>query len=152
MKWMNGHSSNRIQTAAEWCLRLALGSSLLSAVADRFGFWGLSGAPNVTWGDWTHFVQYCARVNSFLPVSWAGTLAWISTILEVLFGICLIAGVYLRVTSYGAAGLLLLFAIAMTISFGLHPPFSYSVFVDAAAALLLGALHEEDKKEKRTYT
>jgi hypothetical protein len=40
----------------------------------------------------------------------------------------------------------------MTISFGLHPPFSYSVFVDAAAALLLGALHEEDKKEKRTYT
>jgi hypothetical protein len=32
-------------------LRLALASSFLSAVADRFGIWGKSGEPRVSWGD-----------------------------------------------------------------------------------------------------
>jgi len=31
-------------------LRLALGLSFLSAVADRFGWWGAFGHPNVAWG------------------------------------------------------------------------------------------------------
>jgi hypothetical protein len=48
-------------------LRWALGATLLSAVADRFGLWGPPGGTNVSWGDWAHFVAYTAKVNSFLP-------------------------------------------------------------------------------------
>ncbi len=39
-------------------LRLALGLSFLSAVADRFGWWGAFGHPNVAWGSFARFVAY----------------------------------------------------------------------------------------------
>ncbi|HEY3837152.1 MAG TPA: DoxX family protein, partial [Bryobacteraceae bacterium] len=64
---------------SSWCLRVALAATLLSAVADRFGLWGPPGSTNVSWGDWAHFVQYCARVNSFLPSAMAAPLAWMAT-------------------------------------------------------------------------
>ena len=48
-------------------LRWALGVTLLSAVADRFGLWGLPGVVNISWGNWPRFVAYTAKVNSFLP-------------------------------------------------------------------------------------
>jgi hypothetical protein len=34
-------------------LRLALGASFRSAVADRFGIWGHNDARLVAWGDWS---------------------------------------------------------------------------------------------------
>jgi hypothetical protein len=36
-------------------LRLALGMTFLTAVADRFGGWGHFGTPNVAWGDFAPF-------------------------------------------------------------------------------------------------
>ena len=39
-------------------LRLALGISFLSAVADRFGLWGVFEQPNVAWGNYARFVAY----------------------------------------------------------------------------------------------
>src|SRR5437762_3511532 len=48
-------------------LRLALGISFLSAVADRFGLWGVYGQPNVGWGNYARFVDYTATLNWFLP-------------------------------------------------------------------------------------
>src|SRR5215469_6204298 len=58
---MNAHPSlsDRLGIAARIApllLRLALGVTLLSAVADRFGIWGPPGAGAVSWGDWTYFV------------------------------------------------------------------------------------------------
>jgi hypothetical protein len=58
---MNTHceASGRLSLTsriAQLLLRLALGVTLLSAVADRFGIWGPPGAATVSWGDWTHFV------------------------------------------------------------------------------------------------
>ena len=44
-------------------LRLALGMSFLSAVADRFGLWGAYGQPNVSWGNYARFVDYTAQLN-----------------------------------------------------------------------------------------
>lgn len=35
-------------------LRLAISFTILSAVADRFGFWG----DNSSWGNWGNFVIY----------------------------------------------------------------------------------------------
>ena len=60
--------------------RLALGVSFLSAVADRFGFWGPYGAKNVSWGDFAHFVEYTRSVTALFPSSLTETLAWSSTI------------------------------------------------------------------------
>lgn len=127
---------NRI---APLLLRLALGVTLLSAVADRFGIWGPPGAATVTWGDWTHFVAYTAKVNSFLPGVFAPVLAIAATAAEALLGITLILGILRRPVAFASAALFALFAGAMTLSFGIKAPLDFSVFVDFAAALLLGA-------------
>ena len=39
-------------------LRFALGFSFLSAVGDRFGFWGSFGEHHVAWGTFGRFVAY----------------------------------------------------------------------------------------------
>src|SRR4051812_13270211 len=72
--------------------RFALGASFLSAVADRFGLWGPHGAKNVSWGDFTHFVEYTGAVMSLFPSSLTVSFAWAATLAETLFGILLIAG------------------------------------------------------------
>ena len=125
-------------TIAPLLLRLALGVTLLSAVADRFGIWGPPGAAAVSWGDWTHFVAYTAKVNSFLPSALEPALAIIATAAEALLGIALILGIFRRPVAFASAALFLLFAGAMTLSLGVKAPLSFSVFVDFAAALILG--------------
>jgi putative oxidoreductase len=125
---------------ALWAGRITLGATLLSAVADRFGLWGPFGSPQATWGDWAHFVHYCGILNSFAPAALIAALAWISTILEIVFGLALIIGFKLELAAYGSAILFALFALAMTWSLGIKAPLNYSVFADAGGALLLGAL------------
>jgi hypothetical protein len=49
---------NRATDYSTVFLRIALGISFLSAVADRFGLWGAYGQPNVAWGDFSRFVAY----------------------------------------------------------------------------------------------
>jgi uncharacterized membrane protein YphA (DoxX/SURF4 family) len=117
--------------------RLAVGIGFLSAVCDRFGFWGPHGAAHVAWGDFAHFTMYTAQVNSFLPSGLAPALAIISTIFESLLGATLVLGLFTRVAAIGSACLLAIFAFSMTISFGIKAPLDYSVFADSAAALML---------------
>ncbi len=77
-------------------LRWALGLTILSAVADRFGLWGSPGTANVSWGDWPHFVAYTAKVNSFLPGLCAPALAVTATVAEALLGLALLLGAFPR--------------------------------------------------------
>jgi putative oxidoreductase len=128
--------ANRI---APLLLRLALSVTLLSAVADRFGIWGPPGAATADWGDWTHFVAYTAKVNSFLPSALAPILAIIATAAEALLGVALILGVFRRSVAWASAIVLALFASAMTSSLGIKAPLNYSVFADVAAAFALAA-------------
>ena len=60
-------------------LRLALGVSFLSAIADRFGLWGLLGKPNAAWGDFSHFIICTAKLNWFMPSATTPALAWGAT-------------------------------------------------------------------------
>jgi uncharacterized membrane protein YphA (DoxX/SURF4 family) len=120
-------------------LRLALGISFLSAVADRFGLWGAYGQPNVAWGNWTHFVAYTAKLNWFLPTSIIPALAIAAITVETLLGFLLILGWKTRTTSLLSAALLTTFALTMTIALGVKAPLSFSVFSDVGAALLLSA-------------
>ena len=123
-------------------LRLALGISFLSAVADRFGLWGAYGKPNVSWGNYARFVGYAAKLNSFFPAQVIPVLAMISTAAEIVFGILLILGWRTRVTALLSAILLIAFAVAMTISLGVEAPLSFSVYSAAGGALLLATCTE----------
>jgi len=131
-----------------WALRyarIALGAAFLSGIADRFGLWG----KTIGYGDFAHFVQYTAQVNSFMPAFTIPFLAWAATVAELVLGIALISGVWLRWVALASALLLVLFGTAMAISFGLKSPLDYSVFSASAAALLL-ALHSPGSPSQRS--
>ena len=123
-------------------LRLALGVSFLSAVADRFGLWGAYGQPNVSWGNYPRFVGYTAQLNWFLPPPIIPPLAMISTAAETLFGLLLILGCKTRITAALSGFLLTAFALTMTIALGVKAPLNLSVFSAAAAAFLLSTCAE----------
>jgi uncharacterized membrane protein YphA (DoxX/SURF4 family) len=118
-------------------LRLALGLSFLSAVADRFGWWGAFGQPNVAWGNFSRFVEYTAQLNWFLPHSMIPALAVISTGAEILFGLLLLAGWQTRMTAACSGILLLIFGLAMTLALGIKAPLNFSVFSAAGGSFLL---------------
>ena len=113
--------------------RFALGAAFLSAVAGRFGIWGENTSPD----SFKHFMEYTAKVNSFIPAFTIPFLAWAATIAETFLGIALILGIWLRFVALAAAGLLVLFGTAMAISLGIKTPLDYSVFSASAGALLL---------------
>lgn len=117
-------------------LRLALGASFLSGIADRFGLYS---GRNVGYGNFAGFVRYTAKVNSFMPASMIPFLAWAATVAELSFGLALVLGIWLRWVALGSCILLILFGTAMAISFGIKSPLDYSVFSASAGALLLAA-------------
>ena len=119
-------------------LRLALGISFLSAVADRFGLWGVYGQPNVSWGNYARFVDYTAKLNWFLPATMVPALAIIATAFETLLGLLLVLGLKTRVAALLSGVLLTTFALTMTIALGVKAPLNLSVFSAAGGALLLG--------------
>jgi uncharacterized membrane protein YphA (DoxX/SURF4 family) len=123
-------------------LRVVLGITMLSAVADRFGFWGAPGAPGVAWGNWENFIAYTQTLNSFASKSVAGILGALATFFEITFSLSLILGFKTRLAALGTSALMLLFAISMAVSVSIKAPFDYSVLTSAAAALLLSAIHK----------
>lgn len=85
-------------------------------------------------------MDYTAQVNSFLPKSFIPTIAVISTLLELGLGILLLIGFKTNYAAFGAALLTILFALAMTYSFGIKEPLDYSVFAFSAGAFLLATI------------
>jgi putative oxidoreductase len=121
--------------------RFGLGAAFLSGIADRFGLYR---GRNVGYGNFDGFVQYTAKVNSFMPAATIPFLAWAATAAELFLGIALILGIWPRWVALGSALLLVLFGVAMGISFGIKSPMDYSVFSASAGAVLL-ALHQNHK-------
>lgn len=132
---------------AEVFLRVALAASFLSAVADRFGMWGAPGEPGVAWGAWDPFVEYVALLNWFAPAALHAPLGWIATIAEVIIAIGLLIGWKLRWFALASGGLLMVFAVTMTIATGIKSPLDYSVFTAAAASFLLAAIEKSSAAE-----
>ncbi len=127
----------RLASFSSVLLRFALGLSLLSAVADRFGWWGAFGQPNVSWGNFARFVEYTGKLNWFLPHAMIPALAVLSTGTEILFGLLLLAGWQTRITAACSGILLMTFGLAMALALGLEAPLSLSVYSAAAGSLLL---------------
>ena len=126
-----------LATVSSVFLRLALGISFLSAVADRFGLWGVYGQPNVAWGNYARFVAYTAKLNWFFPTGMIPVLANLSTVAETLFGLLLVLGWKTRTTALLSGVLVTTFALAMTVALGVKAPLDMSVFSAAGGALLL---------------
>lgn len=129
--------STRLVEFSSVFLRLALGGSFLSAVADRFGLWGVYGYPNVAWGSYPRFVAYTAKLLWLLPAATVPALALGATLAETLFGLLLVLGWQTRLTSLLSGVLLIIFAFSMTLALGVKAPLNYSVFSAAGGALLL---------------
>jgi uncharacterized membrane protein YphA (DoxX/SURF4 family) len=128
---------DRLATFSSVFVRLALGVSFLSAVADRFGLWGVYGQPNVSWGNYARFVDYTAKLNWFLPAAMIPALAMITTAAETLFGLPLVLGWRTRLVALLSGALLTIFGLAMTVALGVKAPLNLSVFSAAGGALLL---------------
>ena len=123
-------------------LRLALGLSFLSALADRFGLWGAFGRPNVSWGSFARFVAYTGKLNWFLPEALIPALAIIATCAEASLGLCLVIGWYTRTAALLSGILLILFGVTMTVALGVKAPLDFSVFSAAGGAFLLATCPE----------
>src|SRR5947208_17099286 len=74
--------SVRLTRVAATALRVALAAGFLSAVADRFGLWGMPGTPGRAWGDWSHFLTYTGRLNWLLRATLIAIVAAISALVE----------------------------------------------------------------------
>jgi uncharacterized membrane protein YphA (DoxX/SURF4 family) len=122
-------------------LRLALGVTFLSAVADRFGLWGVYGQANVAWGNYARFVSYTAKLNWFLSLL-IPLAAIVATAAETLLGLLLVLGWKTRITALLSGILLTNFALAMTIALGVKAPLNFSVFSAAGGAFLLATCPE----------
>lgn len=121
-------------------LRLALAGSFLSAVADRIGLWPENWS---SWNDWNNFLDYTKTINTWAPDSIIPFLGFTATILEVLFGICLLIGFKTEFFAKLSGVLLLLFAFAMSFSLHVKAPLDYSVFTASAAAFALSLMKEK---------
>lgn len=130
----------RFQSYIQLYLRLALSTGYLKLGLDRLGCWGPYGKTFVSWGDWTHFMDYAKQVMSFLPASLVPVFAIAATIAEILSGTLLLIGKWTRLAAMASGVLSLLFGIAMAISNGLQDPIGYSVFTVSAASFLLATL------------
>ena len=145
---MNG---NKVQNLYQLFLRLAIGISYFFFGADRLGLWGKYGDKNVSWGDWGHFMEYASKVMGFLPFGLAQVFAGMATACEITFGIMLIIGLKTRYAAIGSGALSLLFALSMTVSFGIFKPLAYSVFTVSAASFLLSTINEYKYTVDRLY-
>lgn len=118
-------------------LRISLGIAFLSAVADRFGYWGAPGAAGVAWGNMDNFLQYTSLLTFGATGILLQILGWTATILEALFGILLIVGLKIKQVAFLSGVLLLCFGIGMACNISPKTPFDYSVFSACFGAFLL---------------
>jgi len=133
-------ATSQVHWTATLFTRLALGFGFLSAVADRFGFWGPAGEGHVAGGNFDAFIDYVRALAPYLPAQLCAVVAWAATAIEIVLGIALVLGVAVRWTALASAGTLVVFAMSMFLFSGFETPLSASVFSAAAAALIL-ALH-----------
>ncbi|SEG50742.1 DoxX family protein [Algoriphagus boritolerans] len=123
-------------------VRIAVATAFLSAVADRFGYWGKPGSPNVSWGNWEQFLIYSNKLNFFVSPEVGELLAIIATVLEIIFALFLVIGYKTKGTSFASGILLAIFAVSMTLALGIKSTFTYSVWIGSGACFLLCTLND----------
>ena len=121
-------------------LRLSLAAGFLSAVADRFGYWG---EKDSVWGNWDNFLDYTQLINPWFPGSLIPAIGGLATAAEVIFAVCLLLGFKTALFARLSGFLLLIFALSMTFSTGIKGALDFSVFSASAAAFALSIIKEK---------
>jgi hypothetical protein len=125
--------------AAGWVTSALLGLDFAGAVADRFGAFGGLDGPGVSWGSWSAFVDYTARL---LPAfdRWVVVLAAASaTVVEVVLAGLLLCGWQRRWVGSAAAGLLTVYLLAMGLALGADSVGRFAMPVLVGGALLVSS-------------
>ena len=125
------------EKAIEWFLRISLSIGFLSAVADRFGFWGTTLSA---WGNWESFAKYCNTLLPFVSYETASLLGGVATFLEVVFAFLLLTHFKTDLIAKFSGSLLLTFGLMMVFALNVKAPLDYSVFTASAAAFALSIL------------
>lgn len=124
----------------QFLLRIALGVSFLSAVADRLGLLGPFGNRNIEWGNWDSFITYTGTMMPFLDRPAVTVMGGIASLAEAIIGISLIIGFKTRLAAVASCILTLIFALAMTVFLGIKAPINFSVFTAISASLMLSKI------------
>ncbi len=119
--------------------RLAVGAVFLSNVADRLGLWGPPGTGSVAWGNLDNYYDSVRALNPYLPEVLVPVVGWFVNIAEIVLGLLLIVGFKTRWAGLLSGLLLITFALANAVNFGIKVPLNYSIFSAAAAALLIAS-------------
>ncbi len=127
----------------EWFLRIALSVTILSAVADRFGFWSKELSA---WGSWEPFLAYTQTINPLVSPSVIPFLGGLATFLEILFALALLTTFKTSLFAKATGCLLLLFGLSMAFALNIKAPLDYSVFVGSAAAFALSIIAKKEDK------
>ena len=93
-------------------LRFSIAAGFISAVADRFGWWGAS--VSVSWGNWNNFLDYTRVINPWFPSELISTIAVIATGAELFFAVFLLVGLRTELFARLSGFLLLAFGLSMT--------------------------------------
>lgn len=121
-------------------IRIAMGITFLSACADRFGFWS---EEVQAWGNMNAFYEYTHQLMPWLSFGMAKAAGLVATICEVVFGICLLIGLKVKLVANLSGIMLLMFGFAMMTALSVKAPLDYSVFVAAGACFALASINEK---------
>ncbi|MEQ1963941.1 MauE/DoxX family redox-associated membrane protein [Xenorhabdus khoisanae] len=131
--------------------RYSLSIAFLVAVADRLGFYGEYGEEQITWGNFTVFLEVVKHLNPWAPDFMIPIFGWGVTLLEIILPICLMIGFKIKESALISAILLLIFAIAMATTGLLKSVFDYSVLSAFSCALLLYFFEKLKMSENKTF-
>ena len=129
--------------------KVSLAISYLSAVFDRFGFWGHFGETGVSWGSMTQFFKHVSTLCPWAPENMIPVIGWVVTVLEALIALAYIINAKNKIINYANIFLLILFIISMSFFQSIKMMINFNVIVCFSTALLIYFSDNNDNKEKR---
>lgn len=129
--------------------KVSLAISYLSAVFDRFGFWGHLGETGVSWGSMTQFFKHVSILCPWATENMIPVIGWVVTVLEALIALAYIINAKNKIINYANIFLLILLIISMSLFQSIKMMINFNVIVCFSTALLIYFSDNNDNKEKR---
>lgn len=130
--------------------KVSLAISYLSAVFDRFGFWGHLGETGVSWGSMTQFFKHVSTLCPWATENMIPVIGWVVTVLEALIALAYIINAKNKIINYANIFLLILLIISMSLFQSIKMMINFNIIVCFSTALLIYFADYNDNKEKRT--
>ncbi len=129
--------------------KVSLAISYLSAVFDRFGFWGHFGETGVSWGSMTQFFKHVSILCPWAPENIIPVIGWVVTVLEAVIALSYIINANNKFINIANIFILILFIISMSLFQSIKMMINFNVIVCFALSLLIYFADNNENKEKR---